>query len=451
MAVACGPLSGSIPPPDQIIFITIDTLRADHLPSFGYPIDTAPFLTSLAARSVSFKKAFAHSATTGPSHASMFTSLYPIQHRVQNNGQKLDESFITLAEILSQRGYNTAAFVSGNAHFGSSRIAQGFQDYDQPGNEVRNENGKLMLYRPADQTTDAVIRWVETRRAGAPFFLWVHYFDPHKPLRPPAAHLEEVAPRNATEENRLADFLVREHHADLRRPSRLTQIVKYDAEIRFVDTEIERLFNAVQAQEFEANALWIVTSDHGHGLANHDWFGHHRYIYNEQLHVPLFFHFSDGSVAGRVVTDQLVEHVDVPVTILDLLGATLDGQVAPIQGRSLAPLLFADAGYQHKRFAFGERRRTLRPSARRSHEPGERYALQSLGAKYLWFSEGPDKYYDLAVDPYETRNLIDQPVSTKDELRDTLQEMVGALRSNEPAAIVDEKTLDRLKSLGYVR
>ena len=92
----------SEPAIDRVVLITIDTLRADHLPDFGYPLNTAPFLTSLARKSIRFQRAFAHSATTGPSHASMFTSLYPLQHRVQNNAHKLDDRFVTLAEVLSR-------------------------------------------------------------------------------------------------------------------------------------------------------------------------------------------------------------------------------------------------------------------------------------------------------------------------------------------------------------
>ena len=293
---------GSRPPPgspiDQVVFITIDTLRADHLPSFGYPVNTAPFLDSLARKGVSFKKAFAHSATTGPSHASMFTSLYPIQHRVQDNSQKLDERFVTLAEILAARGYATAAFVSVNAIFGRSQIAQGFQDYDQPGN-TPNDKG---TYRQATQTTDAVIRWIESRRRDERRFLWVHYYDPHNPLRPPKRYLDEVDPNDRRELRRLADFLRREHQSNLRK-TLLRRIIKYDAEIRFVDAQIERLFHAVQAQDPGSNTLWVVTSDHGQGLANHDWFGHHLHIYNEQVHVPLILHFSNGQ--GLVVSSRI--------------------------------------------------------------------------------------------------------------------------------------------------
>ena len=448
---ACGSHSTPALSIDRLVFITIDTLRADHLPSFGYPIDTAPFLESLAKRSVSFKQAFAHSATTGPSHASMFTSLYPIQHRVQDNGQKLDKSFVTLAEVLADSGYTTAAFVSGNAHFGRSKIAQGFQHYDQPARQSRNNNGKLMLYRPADQTTASVIRWFESRPPGERFFLWVHYYDPHRPLRPPAQYLEDVAPRNRKEMYQLENFLRRQHHSDFRLPQQLQQIISYDAEIRFVDSQIERLFSALHAQEPGVKTLSIITSDHGQGLANHDWFGHHVHIYNEQLHVPLLFHFSTGHMAGRVVEDQLVEHVDLPVTILDLLGETSMSQIDQIQGKSLVPVLVGDPASQHRRFAFGERRRTYGPVDRQSQEPGERYALQSLEAKYLWFTEGPDEFYDLRDDPYETRDIIDQPSPEKDELQATLINLVAALRSDGQAETVDEETLEKLRALGYLR
>ena len=285
---ACGSPRPEISPPERIILITIDTLRADHLPSYGYPVDTAPFLTELAAQSVEFQSAFAHSATTGPSHASLFTSLYPLQHRVQNNGQVLNESFVTLAEILSERGFDTAAFVSGNAHFKDSRIAQGFVDFDQPPGNRLAKNGEMKLYRPANETTDAVIRWFEDRQEDGPVFLWVHYFDPHKPLQPPVEHLEQVSPKSVTEREQLLEYLVREQGSKFTENDTLDKVIQYDAEIRFVDAEIGRLFEAVQA-ESAPSTLWIVTSDHGQGLANHRWFGHHRFIYNEQLRVPLLF------------------------------------------------------------------------------------------------------------------------------------------------------------------
>ena len=445
---ACGAPAHRVEP-ERIVLVTIDTLRADHLPFFGYPIDTAPFLTSLADRSISFTKAFSHSATTGPAHSSLFTSLYPLQHRVQDNGQRLDDGFVTISEVLADRGYETAAFVSGRALFGESNIAQGFETYNTPRVNAPRR------YRPAKRTTDAVIRWLETGAADGKFFLWVHYFDPHRPQRPPRAYVEALRPSPGDEMDRFEAFLVDEHKSEWHRSRMLRRIISYDAEIRFVDTQLERLYSTFGDLGLGSNALWVVTADHGQGLGNHEWFGHHRYIYNEQIHVPLIFHFSDADArpaAPRAIDDQLVEHVDVPVTILDLLGTSLNGQRGTIQGRSLLPLLSGDFTGTHRPFAFSERRRVI-PTARNrlTHEPGERYALQDLTYKYLWYSEGPDELYDIAADPYETRNLIDEAPQERARMKQTIERIVAALDSDEEAEIVDEATLEQLRSLGYVR
>jgi arylsulfatase A-like enzyme len=247
----------------------------------------------------------------------------------------------------------------------------------------------------------------------------------------------------------LQHFLIEEQASQIERDL-LERIILYDAEIRFVDSELERLFEAIEGEATAGSSLWIVTSDHGQGLANHDWFGHHRFIYNEHLRVPLLFHFTDGSVPPRVISDQLVELVDVPVTLLDILGETFDHQVAPIQGRSLVPFLRGDQRYRHKDVAFGERRRTYLRTRKPSQEPGERYALQTLREKYLLYSEGEDEFYDLSADPYETTNLIDSGNPMEEKLRRELERLIADLRAEGSAEMVDEEVLERLESLGYV-
>ncbi len=445
---ACGGSPRTLPV-DRVVFITIDTLRADHLPSFGYPIDTAPFIEDLASRGTSFKRAYAQSATTGPSHASMFTSLYPMQHGVHSNGQMLDESFLTLAEILSGEGFTTAAFVSGNSHFRESQIAQGFQLYDQPPREMLNDSGKLMLYRSCKDTTAAALDWLEGMSADDRFFAWVHYYDPHKPFRAPRRLVERATPQGEDATEDFLDFLRDEHDSEFRRQSTINQIHRYDAEIMYVDEQVARLFSAYEGLGLGPRTLWIITSDHGQGLANHGWFGHHEQIYNTQLHVPLIFYFSEDLGPVGQIDDHLVEHVDMPATILDALGLDLSEQVGPAQGRSLVPLLLGEEGYEPKEYVLAERRRSSRPAPDR--EPGERYALQNLRYKYFWFTEGEDEFYDLGADPYETNNLIDTPNETKDEMRATLQQVVQALTSGVEAPIVDEETLKRLRALGYIQ
>jgi len=142
---------------DRIILITVDTLRADHLGCYGYPRQTSPFIDKLARDGILFRRAFAHMATTVPSHASIFTSLYPIQHNVPNNRHRLDDSFLTMAEVFSTMGYQTAGFVS--THFfgtSSSNLSQGFDIFDAAIKKA-NKKGR---YRKAKSTVDAAIKWL---------------------------------------------------------------------------------------------------------------------------------------------------------------------------------------------------------------------------------------------------------------------------------------------------
>jgi arylsulfatase A-like enzyme len=204
-------------PPSRVVLVTLDTLRADHMSAYGHPIQTTPFLDSLAQQGLLFRHAFSQSATTKPSHASIFTSLYATQHGVEQDGVVLDRSFQTLAEMLSDHGFRTAAFVSIDAPLG----------------------------------------------------------DPHRPMSPPREHLDRV--------NRMIDEIGQdEYTATLEErgipsnPDIQAEIAEYDAEILYVDTEIERLFSDVQAAGLGEDAMWIITGDHGQGLGAHEWFGHSK-------------------------------------------------------------------------------------------------------------------------------------------------------------------------------
>ena len=166
---------------DHIVFVTLDTLRADHLHTYGYPRNISPFIDGLAERGVVFERAYASISSTGPSHATMFTGLYPLQHRVQKNGQGLPNEFVTLAESLAARGFDTGAFVSSRASLRSGNLDRGFQVYDDP----QRKTGAP--YRPANETIDAAIDWLENRRDSGPYFLWLHLFDMHLPWRAPLA------------------------------------------------------------------------------------------------------------------------------------------------------------------------------------------------------------------------------------------------------------------------
>jgi arylsulfatase A-like enzyme len=446
---------------DRIVLVTIDTLRADHLGSYGYARPVSPFLDSLAERGIQFRRAYAHSGITQPSHASLFTSLYPLQHNVIRNGHRLDEGFLTLAEVLAGQGFTTAAFTSTDAHFEWGGLRQGFDHYD----ELHPKAGKRLtikdkgpdeLYRPASETVDAAVRWLRGVGAADRFFLWVHLFDPHRPFRAPFEFLNELSPKTAGQQREHVDFLRERHHLDTGADGELQQrILLYDAEIAFVDRELERLFAQLEQRRLNARSLWIVTSDHGQGLLNHGYFGHTKQIYNVQLHVPLIFYFDSETHAGTLVEDRVVEHVDIMPTLTELIGApdALDGQLLPIQGQSLVPLIRGRGDGYTKRFAFAQTNLDRHKGRTRSALITEKnkFALQTLESKYMLYTAGDDEFYDLRSDPYETRNLIDEPSSERDELRATLESLLSLLDNKAAPLLVDEEALEKLKALGYVQ
>ena len=451
LATVCCTPSPPPPPPwpavKNVVFVTIDTLRADHTSAYGYPVPTTPFLEQMAARGVTFDRAYAHSSTTAPSHSSMFTGLYPIQHRVQSNGQKLDERFTTLASHLTAAGWRTGAFVSAPALFDGSKIRRGFTDYDTPSISGGEPD---QTYRPADKTIAEASKWLRrSLRQEEPLFLWVHLYDPHKPMEAPAKHMRAIRPRGADAKASRRE-LMRSRYIGMRVPNIGRNVQRYDAEVRFADAELQRLFRAANTASNVDDTLWVITSDHGQGLSTHGWFGHHVQIYNTQLHVPLIFVFPGDWQGGRRVSAMPVGHVDLAPTLLEVLGLDELPQSAPIQGRSLAPL-FLDAPVWDREVVFAERRVENRASQRASFEAGTRQALQTLTRKYILFSEGPDEYYALDVDPYEQNNLIEQADVEARRLRDMLTVLSSTLTGDFDPASVSEAELQQLRAMGYVQ
>ncbi len=456
-ATACAPTAPEVPVPQRLVLITVDTLRADHMSSFDYPIATTPFLDRLAAEGTLFTRAYAHSATTKPSHASMFTSLYPVQHRVQNNGLVLDEEFETMAELMAAAGYETAAFVSIDAPLGGN-VRQGFEVWDQHRVNRDQEEGRKM-YRAAGDTVDRALAWIDevTAEGRDHFFLWLHVYDPHKPLQPPADVLEEVEGMIAAHgEQAYRDLLIsRGIPVGDDQDAARNAVAAYDAEILYADRQLARLFSHLDASGLNDEALWIVTSDHGQGLGAHEWFGHSKQIYNAQLWVPLLFWQSESPVGIRI-SERVVQHVDLLPTISGVFGLT-PNQIMPMQGRSLERYLVGGRPRQAGWFAFSERSLYENASSRRqqrgNYESGERYALQDIEYKYMLYSDGDDEFYDLRTDPYELVNMIDSPelAERRDQMRDVLAGLLENMPSERQAQTVSPEDIDRLRDLGYIQ
>jgi len=452
--------------PRNIVLVSIDTLRADHLGSYGYPLPTSPFIDGLAERGVVFVHGFAAASTTVPSHATLLTGLHPTQHRVRRNGQQLPGAAVLLTGVLAEQGFETAAFVSTNGHFGASGLDRGFSHFDEPG------GGRATPARSAKRTVDFAGDWLRARTSDAPLFLFIHVFDPHSPYRP-GEPLRPVGPARSAH----ADFLTREHHVGTKlfggsEELMLELMERYDGEIRAVDAELRKLHRVLTRIADPAETLWIVTADHGEGLGNHDWLLHGKKIYNEQLRVPLIFHAEGRLSPARI--DAIASHIDVYPTVLELVGAKHRLGDPALLGRSLVSELFGRATPERERFVVSERRtfarsgradgprpasgplsieQLTRDAVHDNYEPGESYAIQSRRHKLIRNTELGSELFDLESDPYETRNLA----GTRPELEQELsQRLTGQLERLRASALpgtpepVDAEARRALEALGYI-
>ena len=290
-----------------MLLVSIDTLRADRLGSYGYAAAETPRLDALAARGLRFAQATTVIPLTLPAHSSLMTGTFPAHHGVRDNGGfYLAEEQVTLAEVLSERGYRTGGFIAAFVLDGRWGIGQGFgryfDDFDLDGYE--QAAGMDAIQRPGSTVVDQALEWLDADR-DQKFFAWVHLYDPHTPYEAPEPYRVRF-PRTASG--------------------------AYDAEIAVADTQLGRLLDKLQVDGRLDETLVVVLSDHGEMLGEHGEHTHGFFIYDAAVHIPLII--AGPGVPARVVPNQ-VRIVDVMPTVLDLLG-----EPAPpaVQGVSLRPL-----------------------------------------------------------------------------------------------------------------
>jgi arylsulfatase A-like enzyme len=454
---------------DRVVLVTIDTLRADHVSCYGYPRRTTPFLDSLAARGARFTSAMASFSCTAPSHATMLTGLVPVVHGVLRNGAELDPAALDLAELFAGAGFESAAIV--NVRF-LSAIAGSFGHV-----EVRAVGRDKHGASGAD-VVDAALAWLENVRKGERFFLWVHLYDVHEWQRAVLEHGADPRPiwGGATPDGFLArvaelhglpapepgkpyavlwDAKQSREPTGFWRPERYPSCIDaYDERILFADRQIERLYERIEALALPGRTLWVVTSDHGEGLASHAVAGHGPRIYQEQLHVPLVLHASDGSLAPRVV-DELVAHVDLFPTLAETLGLGVSGDPQLYDRRSLWPLVRGESAAWTRRPVFSQRCED--PASR---DRDEVYALQDGRKKFILHVPVPgaarfaaDEFYDLASDP---RELLDlgaghaQAAGLRAALEERLRLYRGLARPHAELQLSGE-SMQELRDLGYAQ
>jgi arylsulfatase A-like enzyme len=421
----------------NILLVTIDTLRADHASCCGYARPTMPRLERLAAEGALFCHAYCPVPTTAPSHATMLTGQYALVHGVVKNGYTLGPEHETLTERLRAAGYATAAVTASfpvNSRFG---LAQGFDLYDDEfpiegsSYPMRTFEGFALtggFDRRAAATATRALTWLERERPPErPFFLWVHFFDPHAPYDPPAPYDRAFA---ATPDAS---------------PTERT-IAAYDGEVRYTDEHLGRLLDALEKDGLSRNTIVVVVSDHGEGLGQHGFFDHGMLLYEEAVRVPLVIRWPGQVRAGQNVTSA-VPLVDLAPTLMDLAGVPTDGQA--MAGRSLARVLRGEEKADPKRPIFLQRRYYEPGSKRAPKIKGLQYGVRVGGYKLIEAPEdGVTELYDLASDPGELRNVAaEQPDRTR-ELKALLLDWVRLA----PAFSRQEVSLEdaaRLRALGY--
>lgn len=428
---------GALPPP--IVLITIDTLRSDHLGCYGYFRPTSPVIDALAAESVLFTNVVSTMATTLPAHVSLFTSRYPIETGITANGRRLlgaesGKNTRLLAQMLRDLGYETAAFVSATPVKSRTGIDAGFDLFEQP----------AVGGRKARETTDRVLEWLEGRSSERPFFLWIHYFDPHKPYDPPQPYRDVFAA-----DERLVEFLEGLGVPEPRDPRILRVNDLYDGEILSTDTEIGRLVDRLKERGLFAETAMVVTSDHGEGLGQHDRIGHGT-IHNEQLFVPLLIRFPDRLAVEPRRIERLVSLIDV----LPTLAAGLRLPLAE-DDKSRFTGLDALADTEPRTEALAQRS-TVRDAERLAKRgQREKFALLSLDWKYFYSTRRPDELFDMRADRHELADRIaDEPATAAEMKNRLLAEIARRSRGGPDFEVVDEtlpNVLEELKSLGYVQ
>jgi arylsulfatase A-like enzyme/Tfp pilus assembly protein PilF len=394
----------------NVVVITIDTLRADHLGCYGYKQIRTPNIDALAADGARFERAYAAVPVTLPSHTVMFTGTYPMLSGMHDfSANKLGPGQATLASVLKEHGYATGAVIGSavlDSRFGLNR---GFDFYYDHFDFNRLQESNLEeMERPGNLVADVALDWL-SKNYRKKFFLWMHLYDPHYPYRPPAPYAAEYKDR------------------------------PYDGEIAFADSQVGRLIRFLKSRGLYANTLIVLSGDHGESLGEHGEKTHGFFIYNATLHVPFIIHLP-GAASPRTVPD-LVSLADLMPTVLQALKVDVPAQV---QGRNLLPLmrtrepgdargLYAETFLPRLHFNWSE--------------------LRGVETENYHFIDAPKpELYDLTKDPGETRNLFGEKKAVSEEMRARLATLIQQYSAGPELAEktgLDPALMERLKSLGY--
>jgi len=457
---ACSPGRGPAPPrpppappgAPNLVLVSIDSLRADALGCAGGPPEASPFLDGLAASGTRFARAVSTTSWTLPAHAALFTGLPDATHGLVDNGARLAEGHLTLAEHLRARGYHTAGFYGGPYLHPCFGLAQGFERWtscmgsepegeDAARREASSERSSSHADVTGPRTRERVARWAADE-AREPFFLFVHLWDVHYDYLPPPEYAARFDPGYAGPVDG-RDVMGPAVTAASPDADRRHLRALYDAEVRFTDDVLRGIWGDLEARGLLANTVVVVTADHGEEFFEHGGKGHQRTLYEEVVRVPLIA--CGPGIAAGLVRDELVRLIDVFPTLAALVGG--DATPPAVQGRDLGPLLRGEPGRGADALL------DLSVNAARVHGLRTTDDLKLL----VDAASGASELYDLARDPAERRPLPAGSIAwgrTNEALSAALANAARVralldLRAPEAAAAPPE-VLERLRELGYL-
>lgn len=428
--------------PHGIILISLDTLRADHLGTYGYHRNTSPSIDAFAKEGIVFENAAVQSPWTLPSHMSIMTSLYPSFHGVIKKSSRLPDNHVTLAGLLRKGGYQTAAFTDGGnvgSVFGFNR---GFDLYEDEWVGIAN-------------TIPKAEKWLD-EKGSQPFFLFIHCYDIHSPYNPPPPYNAlfhdfpyrgNLVPSTPT---LLSTINNKENASKITDEDIRHFIALYDGGIRYTDDHIGGFLTYLRDKGLYDDSLIIITSDHGEEFMEHGAFSHWQLYYRPNLHVPLIMHIP-GYSGKEIRIDQLVQSIDLLPTIVDSAGLPVHGKA---QGRSLLPLVKKQKSFftrfLKKDFSRGEKVESI--SFAENHTRTPDWAVIRDGYQMISINNFFDvQLFNLKIDALEQKNIAVGHGNLIEELLLSYNELYSTKPTYAESSFeLDEQRRRQLEALGYI-
>ncbi len=463
----------------NVFFVVMDAVRPDHLSCYGYARKTTPNIDKIANEGVLFENALSASIWSPPSHASMFTGLYPSHHGVLGENLYLSGEIPNIVEIFHSKGYQTFGICPNifiTPHFGFHRGFDKFFDASLNFGLLKKHFLDWIIFGFETEPRALMYRWIYhaiifqkikewitfSRKKNKPFFIFVNYFDAHLPHRPPQPfkqRFEGIRKQNV-DLKKIEDCVNRRFGFPyIAREVEITKdewdFVKslYDAEIAYIDFFLGKVFDYLKKYELLSNTFILLTADHGENLGDHELAGHAFCLYDTLLHVPLILNFPKNALKG-IRIPNLVSTVDIFPTLLDMLNIDrkygVDGKnLMPFQQRTYHKHVLAEYGPPIPQIATMNR---LCPRMRVNsavYNKGLK-CIRSADSKYIIASDGKEEWYDLKNDSGESKNIINEiPDKKRQILKSIILKEVGTSLTKKKVDVPNQKIRKRLQELGY--